>query len=129
MVLPRPACKFSIFRAINCSVPWGTEAIPMVRSSRPNGSEQNERWGRFGPTLFGVGVHQPRRGAPDRCMYELVVVLGNLNARVGNEVIERIVGQYGVPGRNESGKQLLVCREGDSGWKDCSDLFCINTCG
>ena len=41
-----------------------------------------------------------------------VVVLGDLNARVGNEVIEGIVGQHGVPGRNESGKRLLeICAE------------------
>ena len=51
---------------INCLLPWGTEAIPRVRCSRPNGSEQKERWGRFGPTLFGVGVHPPLRDAPDR---------------------------------------------------------------
>ena len=38
---------------------------------------------------------------------ESVVVLGDLNARVGSEVIEGIVGQYGVPGRNESGERLL----------------------
>ena len=31
---------------------------------------------------------------------ESVVVLWNLNARVGNEVIEGIVGRHGVPGRN-----------------------------
>ena len=36
-----------------------------MRCSRPNGSEQKERWGRFGPTPFGVGVHPPRRGAPE----------------------------------------------------------------
>ena len=33
---------------------------------------------------------------------ESVVVLGDLNARLENEVMERIVGQHGVPGRNES---------------------------
>ena len=38
---------------------------------------------------------------------ESVVVLGDLNARVGNEVIEGIVGRHGVPGRNESGERLL----------------------
>ena len=32
-----------------------------------------------------------------------MVVLGDLNAGVGNEVIEGIVGQHGVPGR----KRLL----------------------
>ena len=39
-----------------------------------------------------------------------MVVRGDLNARVGNEVIEGIVGQHGVPGRNESGKRLVVYR-------------------
>ena len=39
-------------------------------------------------------------------------VLGDLNARVGNEVIEGIVGQHGVPGRNKNGERLLVmCAE------------------
>ena len=36
-----------------------------------------------------------------------MVVLGDVNAKVGNEVIEGIVGQNTVPGRNGSGKQLL----------------------
>ena len=35
-----------------------------------------------------------------------MVVLGDLNARVGNEVIEGIVGQQGVPEINESGERL-----------------------
>ena len=38
---------------------------------------------------------------------ESVVVLMDSNARVGNEVIEGIVGRHGVPGRNESGERLL----------------------
>ena len=43
---------------------------------------------------------------------ESVVVLGELNARVGNEVIEGIVGQHGMPGRNQSGERLLeMCAE------------------
>ncbi len=41
-----------------------------------------------------------------------IVVLGDLNARVGDEVVENIVGRYGVPGRNESGVRLLdICAE------------------
>ena len=41
-----------------------------------------------------------------------MVVLGDLNARVRNEMIEGIVGRHGVPGRNESGKRLLeMCAE------------------
>ena len=30
---------------------------------------------------------------------ESVIVLGDLNARVGNEVIEGILGRHGVPGK------------------------------
>ena len=45
-------------------------------------------------------------------VYESVVVLGDLNARVGNEVIEGVVRRHGVPGRNESGERLLeMCAE------------------
>ena len=41
---------------------------------------------------------------------ESVVVLADLNAGVGNKVIEGIVGQHGVIGRNESGERLLeIC--------------------
>ena len=41
-----------------------------------------------------------------------MVVLEDLNARVGNEVIEGIVGLHGVSGRNESGERLLeMCAE------------------
>ena len=40
---------------------------------------------------------------------EFVVILGDLNARVGNDVTEGIEGQYGVQGRNESGERLLEC--------------------
>ena len=38
---------------------------------------------------------------------ESVVVIGDLNARVENDVIEGIVGQDGVPGKNENGERLL----------------------
>ena len=41
-----------------------------------------------------------------------MVVHGDLNARVGNEVIKGIVGRHGVPERNESGERLLeICAE------------------
>ena len=43
-----------------------------------------------------------------------VVVLGDLNARVGDEEIEGIVGKYGVPDKNESGESMLnMCVEND----------------
>ena len=38
--------------------------------------------------------------------YESVVVLGDLNDRVGNQVIEEIVIQHGVLSRNKSGERL-----------------------
>ena len=34
-----------------------------------------------------------------------VVVLGDLNARVGDGEVEDVVGKYGVPGENESGER------------------------
>ena len=48
---------------------------------------------------------------------ESLVELGDLNARVGNEVIEGIVGHHGIPGRNESQQTITgdVCRAGVSG--------------
>ena len=60
-------------RAINGFVPWGTREIPMVRWPRPNGSEQRERWGRFGQISSREGVHPPRRGAL-RYMFPLLLV-------------------------------------------------------
>ena len=41
-----------------------------------------------------------------------VVVLGDLNARVGDEPVVDVIGRYGVPGRNESGEKLIgLCLE------------------
>ena len=37
-----------------------------------------------------------------------VVVLGDLNARVGDECIDGVVGRFGVPGRNDSGESLIT---------------------
>ena len=43
-----------------------------------------------------------------------VVVLGDLNARVGDVELEGVVGKYGVPERNASGESLLnMCVEND----------------
>ena len=59
---------------------------------------------------------------------ESVVVLGDLNARVGNEIIEGIVGRHGVPGRNESGERLLeMCAEQElvvgNSWFKKNDVY------
>ena len=41
-----------------------------------------------------------------------VVVLGDLNARVGDGELEGVVSKYGVSGENESGERLLdMCVE------------------
>ena len=41
-----------------------------------------------------------------------MVVLGDLNARVGNESMMDRIGKYGVPGRNDSGNELIgLCIE------------------
>ena len=55
-------------------------------------------------------------------------MLEDLNARVGNEVIEGIVGQHGVPGRNESGERLLeMCAEQElvvgNSWLRNNDVY------
>ena len=52
----------------------------------------------------------------------------DLNARVGNELIEGIVGRYGVPGRNESGDRLLeMCAEQElvvgNSWFKKNDVY------
>ena len=40
-------------------------------------------------------------------IHQMVAMLILRYTRVGNEVIEGIVGQHGVPGRNEGGERLL----------------------
>ena len=62
-----------------------------------------------------------------------MVVLRDLNARVGNEVIEGIVRRHGVQRRNESGEQLPeMCAEQElvvgNSWFKKNDM-CINTRG
>ena len=49
-----------------------------------------------------------------------VVVLGDLNARVGDGEVEGVVGKYGVPGENESGEIEIVgyvCGARVGNWK------------
>ena len=38
---------------------------------------------------------------------EIVCVLGDLNARVGNNIVQGVIGDYGVPGRNENGEWMV----------------------
>ena len=52
---------------------------------------------------------------------ENVVVLGDLNARVGDVEIDGVIGKFGVPGVNESGMRLVeLCME--------RELLIGNTC-
>ena len=41
-----------------------------------------------------------------------IVLLCDLNARVGKEPVDGVIGKYGVPGRNRSGEKMLkMCSE------------------
>ena len=44
------------------------------------------------------------------------MVLGDLNHRVGDEMIEGIVGKYGVRGRNKVVNDYSRCVKGVSRW-------------
>ena len=51
-------------------------------------------------------------GCFNECIYsfsenERIVVLGDMNAKVGNREVYRVVGKYGVPGVNENGKRVM----------------------
>ena len=50
--------------------------------------------------------HEVNNGVGSFGRNESMVVHWDLNSRLGNEMIERIVGQYEVPGRDESGDRL-----------------------
>ena len=62
--------------------------------------EQDEFWNELTRCVHGLSTRS------------YVVVLGDLKARVGDGEVEGIVGEYGVPGVNESGERLLdMCVE------------------
>ena len=62
--------------------------------------ERNEFWNELASCVEGLS----RRN--------YVVVLGDLNARVGDREVEGVIGKFGVPGENESGERLLeMCME------------------
>ena len=64
---------------------------------------ENEReafWETLNEVLSGFGEN------------ERVIVLGDMNAKVGDRIREGILGKHGVPGVNENGERLLeVCTE------------------
>uniref|UniRef100_A0A8C8DHP6 ribonuclease H n=1 Tax=Oryzias sinensis TaxID=183150 RepID=A0A8C8DHP6_9TELE len=69
------------------------------------GSERNEEervtfWNDLDECLQGFGANVN------------VVLMGDLNARVGDERIEGVVGGHGVPGKNDNGERLIgMCTE------------------
>ena len=86
-----------------------------------------ERWVFVG--AYGPGSEQERndfREELSECLSSLrtdenVILLGDLNRRVGNEEIDGVTGKFGVPGVNENGERLIEV---------CSDLGLLigNTC-
>ena len=97
-------------------IPRGTEAIPRVRCSRPQGSEQKERCRRFGltptPACSGVGVHQPWRGSPNRCSEEKLYRLESEFGRVCERRKLRVnVGKSKVMGCSRYGNVGLIARK------------------
>ena len=85
-------------------VRMGKECWAFVSAYGPgcekNEDERNEFWYELGSCVEGLN----RRN--------YVVVLGDLNARVGDREVEGVIGKFGVPGVNESGERLIeMCVE------------------
>ena len=85
-------------------VKWGQEVWVFVSAYGPgserSADEREDFWTDLADCVEVVG-----KGCS-------VVVMGDLNARVGNEEVVNVVGKFGVPGRNESGEKLIeVCME------------------
>ena len=82
----------------------GIEKWVFVSAYGP-GSEKSEEerrmfWGRLNECIGGFRENIK------------VVVLGDLNARVGNEPVADVIGRSGVQGRNDSGEELIgLCLE------------------
>ena len=82
----------------------GSECWAFVSAYGP-GSEKNEEIrNNFWNELTSCVEDLSRRN--------YVVVLGDLNARVGKREVEGVLGKFGVPGENDSGERLLeMCVE------------------
>ena len=81
------------------------------------GSEKNEAereafWNDLDDCLQSFGAN------------ESIVLLGDLNARVGDEVIEDVVGRHEVSGRNENGENIIgLCMEKIDDWKHLFRMY------
>ena len=85
-------------------VKWGCEVWVFLSVYGPGAEksddERNDFWNAISGCIASFGVN---------CQ---VVVLGDLNARVGDEMVGRVLGRYGVPGMNENGVRLIeMCLE------------------
>lgn len=46
-----------------------------------------------------------------------MIVLGDMNSKVGNKNVDEVVGKWGVPGRNDTSEWLVdICAEGGLLW-------------
>ena len=85
-------------------VRMGRECWAFVSAYRPgcerSEEERDEFWNELSRWVDGLSTRN------------YVVVLSNLNTRVGDGDVEGVVGKYGAPGENESGEKLLdMCVE------------------
>ena len=85
-------------------VRMGRECWAFVSAYRPgcerSEEEREEFWNELTRCVDGLSTRNN------------VVVLGDLNARVGDGELEGVVGKHGVSGENESGERLLdMCVE------------------
>ena len=95
---------FSSFSLMWVRVRMGRECWAFVSAYGPgcerSEEERDEFWNELTRCVDGLSTRN------------YVVVLGDLNARVGDGELEGVVGKYGVPGENESGERLLdMCVE------------------
>ena len=82
----------------------GRERWAFVSAHRPgcerSEEERDEFWNELTRCVDGLSTRN------------YVVVLGDLNVRVGDREVEGVVGKYGLPSENESGERLLdMCVE------------------
>ena len=97
------------WKEVSCRLMWvrvrmGRECWAFVSAYGPgcerSEEERDEFWDDLTRCVDGLSTRN------------YVVVLGDLNARVGDGEVEGVVGKYGVPGENESGERLLdMCVE------------------
>ncbi|XP_068210294.1 craniofacial development protein 2-like [Palaemon carinicauda] len=74
----------------------GKECWAIVSAYGPRCETRKEEWNEFWNELTMCVERLSKRN--------YVVVMGDLNARVGAGEVEVVIGKYGIPGENESGE-------------------------